>query len=55
MTKAGLLDPVGEKRGRYNQPTPALTRAWHTIPRATAEPTDDPYEHAQPQHPGLGA
>ncbi len=56
MAKAGLLDPVGEKRGRYYQPTPELTQAWRAIREGRqSRPTDDPYQLVQPQLPGLGA
>lgn len=56
MAKAGLLEPIGEKRGRYYQPTAQLTHVWRIIregrPRQT---TDDPYEVVQRQLPGVGA
>jgi Fic family protein len=56
MAKAGLLDPVGEKRGRSYEPTAELTRAWRSIREGRQRrPTDDPYELVQPQLPGLGA
>jgi Fic family protein len=55
MAKAGLLDPVGEKRGRSYEPTAELTRAWRSIREGRQRrPTDDPYELVQPQLPGLG-
>jgi len=31
MTRAGLLNPVGEKRGRYYAPTEELTNPWQRI------------------------
>ena len=31
MTRAGLLHPVGEKRGRYYAPTEELTNPWQRI------------------------
>lgn len=55
MAKAGLIDPVGEKRGRYYQPTAELTQVWRAIREGRqSRPTDDPYELVQPQLPGMG-
>lgn len=55
MTKAGLLDPVGEKRGRHYQPTAELTQVWRSIREARrSRPTDDPYELTEPPLPGAG-
>jgi Fic family protein len=55
MAKAGLLDPVGEKRGRSYEPTAELTRAWRSIREGRQRrPTDDPYDLVQPQLPGFG-
>jgi Fic family protein len=56
MAKAGLLEPVGEKRGRYYQPTAELAQVWRAIREERQQrPTDDPYDLVQPQLPGLGA
>jgi Fic family protein len=56
MAKAGLLEPVGEKRGRYYQPTKELIQVWRAIREMRLQrPTDDPYDLIQPQPPGLGA
>jgi Fic family protein len=56
MTKAGLLTPVGEKRGRSYQPTDELREAWHSIRQSRPKrATDDPYDLVQPELPGLGA
>jgi hypothetical protein len=56
MAKAGLLEPIGEKRGRYYQPTAQLTQVWRAIREGRQrQPTDNPYEVVQPQLPGLGA
>ncbi len=54
LAKAGLLTPVGEKRGRSYQPTDDLRAAWRNI-RASRprRPTDDPYDLVQPELPGL--
>jgi Fic family protein len=55
MAKAGLLEPVGEKRGRSYQPTDELRNAWHSIRQSRPKrPDDDPYALAQPELPGLG-
>jgi Fic family protein len=56
MAKAGLLEPVGEKRGRYYEPTAELTQVWRAIRDARKRrPDHDPYDLAQPQLPGIGA
>jgi len=56
MAKAGLLEPVGEKRGRYYTPTDELTKVWRAIRDARKRrPDDDPYDLAQPHLPGIGA
>lgn len=56
MASAGLLTPVGEKRGRTYQPTDELRLPWQRIrqsrPKRAAE---DPYDLVQPALPGLGA
>lgn len=45
MAKAGLLEPVGEKRGRSYQPTADLSKVWHSIRELRQDrPTDDPYQ-----------
>lgn len=61
MVRAGLLNPVGEKRGRYYAPTEELTNPWEGI-RSQRPPADadDPYEivrggfPAEQRLPGLG-
>ncbi len=61
MVRAGLLNPVGEKRGRFYAPTEELTYPWQGI-RSGRPPVDaeDPYEiaragvPAEPRLPGLG-
>lgn len=54
MTKAGLLKPVGEKRGRRYEPTPQLHRVWLDIrQQRPARLVDDPYVRSQPTLPGL--
>lgn len=56
MAKAGLLEPVGEKRGRYYEPTAELTQVWRAIRDARKRrPDHDPYDLAQPHLPGIGA
>jgi Fic family protein len=56
MAKAGLLQPVGEKRGRSYQPTDELRTAWYSIRQSRPKrPDDDPYALAEPEPPGLGA
>jgi Fic family protein len=54
LAKAGLLTPVGEKRGRSYQPTDELRASWRNI-RASRprRPTNDPYDLVQPELPGL--
>ena len=61
MVRAGLLRPVGEKRGRFYQPTEDLTALWQSIRRQRPPAdADDPYEIARrgspaaPRLPGLG-
>ena len=61
MVRAGLLRPVGEKRGRFYVPTAELMDLWQGI-RSRRPPAgpDDPYEiaragfPAEPRLPGLG-
>jgi Fic family protein len=54
LTKAGLLRPVGEKRGRRYEPTPELHRVWTDIRhQRPARLDDDPYARDQPRLPGL--
>lgn len=54
MSKAGLLDAVGEKRGRYYQPSEELRSIWREIrSHRRARGVEDPYELAQPPLPGL--
>lgn len=60
LTTAGLLDPVGEKRGRHYQPSDQLREVWASIRNLRpARGEDDPYEvvkgRAQPPLPGLGS
>ena len=56
LAKAGLLEPVGEKRGRYYEPTAELTQVWRAIRDARKRrPDHDPYDLAQPHLPGIGA
>ena len=60
MVRAGLLHPVGQKRGRSYGPTEELTNLWQGI-RSRRPPAgaDDPYEiaraglSAEPRLPGL--
>lgn len=48
LAKAGLLDPVGEKRGRYYEPSEQLRAVWKTIrDQRTERGVDDPYELAR--------
>ena len=61
LVSAGLLRPVGEKRGRYYDPTAALRDLWQGIHDRRRPPdADDPYKlaHAgalaEPRLPGLG-
>jgi Fic family protein len=58
ITEAGLLDPVGERRGRYYQPSAELRAVWASIRSVRpARGVDDPYSvvtaKAQPPLPGL--
>jgi Fic family protein len=61
MVRAGLLNPVGEKRGRYYAPNEELTNPWQGI-RSRRRPADadDPYKivragiSAEQRLPGLG-
>ena len=55
MASAGLLEPVGQKRGRYYEPTAELRSVWAEIRTSrTAKPIADPYEHVrQPRLSGL--
>lgn len=60
LTKAGLLDPVGEKRGRHYQPSDQLREVWAGIRNLRpARGEDDPYQvvqgRSQPPLPGLGS
>ena len=54
MAGAGLLQPVGEKRGRHYLPTEELRAAWRDI-RVQRRPQadDDPYHRSQPTLPGF--
>ena len=61
LVSAGLLRPVGEKRGRFYEPTEGLTAVWQGIRRRRPPvDADDPYEiartgsPAEPRLPGLG-
>jgi Fic family protein len=58
ITEAGLLDPVGERRGRYYQPSDELRAVWASIRSVRpARGDDDPYSvvtgKAQPPLPGI--
>lgn len=55
MAAAGLLNPVGQKRGRYYEPTPELRAMWQEIRELRpARPNIDPYRSArEPRLPGL--
>ena len=58
MAGAGLLDPVGEKRGRYYVASERLRGAWRAIrSQRPARADNDPYEltraRRQPKLPGL--
>ena len=61
MVRAGLLHPVGEKRGRFYQPSAELTALRQGIRRQRPPAdADDPYQiarpgsPAEPRLPGLG-
>ncbi|HUQ64453.1 MAG TPA: Fic family protein [Acidimicrobiales bacterium] len=54
MANAGLLEPLGEKRGRQYVATPNLRVSWENIrSQRPARGVDDPYSLAQPTLPGL--
>ncbi len=55
MAGAGLLNAVGEKRGRFYEPTPALHAVWQEIREMRkTRPSTDPYSAAhQPRLPGV--
>ncbi len=54
MAKSGLLESVGEKRGRYYRPTEELRGVWSVIrSQRLARRVDDPYALSQPPLPGL--
>jgi len=45
MAKAGLLNPVGQKRGRYYEPTQGLRTVWDEIQTSrTVGPIANPYD-----------
>jgi len=45
MAKAGLLNPVGQKRGRYYEPTQSLRTVWDEIQTSrTVGPIANPYD-----------
>lgn len=55
MARAGLLTPVGEKRGRSYHPSDELSEVWRSIRQSRPQRgTDDPYDLVQPELPGLG-
>lgn len=55
IVRAGLLNPVGEKRGRYYAPTEELTNPWQRIrTRRPPADADDSYEITQVGFAGLG-
>ena len=48
MTAAGLLLPVGEKRGRYYKPSPELSAVWQQVREMRPPPFRvDPYKKAR--------
>ncbi len=54
LVDAGLLLPVGEKRGRHYLPTDELGRTWLDIRAMRASVgVQDPYESLAPELPGL--
>lgn len=54
MAKAGLLEAVGEKRGRYYHATEELREVWTGIrSHRPVRGTEDPYALSQPTLPGL--
>ena len=56
MAKAGLIEGIGEKRGRYYIATPTLRAVWDVIRTARpVQPVGDPYLTAreQPRLPGI--
>jgi Fic family protein len=56
LVDAGLLLPMGEKRGRQYLPTVDLGRAWLDIrSMRAAVGVQDPYESLAPELPGLGS
>ena len=56
MTRAGLLEAIGERRGRHYVGTPFLRAVWQEIRQARpARGHDDPYLPApMPRLPGFG-
>lgn len=56
MSKSGLLEAIGEKRGRYYVGTPFLREVWrHIRSQRPARGVEDPYTLAQRTLPGLGS
>jgi Fic family protein len=54
MARAGLIDPLGERRGRIYQPSETLRAVWREIRgQRRVRGADDPYEMTQPALPGL--
>jgi Fic family protein len=58
LTDAGLLDPIGERRGRLYQPSDQLREEWQRIrSHRPARGEDDPYElvagRVRPRLPGI--
>jgi len=54
MSRAGLLEAIGEKRGRYYLGTASLRKIWQDIRiERPVRGVDDPYAFAQPTLPGL--
>lgn len=54
MAKAGLLEAVGEKRGRYYHATEELREVWMSIrSHRPVRGVEDPYALSQPTLPGL--
>jgi len=56
MAKTGLLEAVGEKRGRYYHATEALREVWTGIrSQRPVRGAEDPYALSQPPLPGLAS
>lgn len=56
MSKSGLLEAIGEKRGRYYVGSPSLREVWrHIRSQRPARGAEDPYALVQRTLPGLGS